>query len=225
MIFRYVSLTPVVPTLSISFHLPIKRAELYLFSAMIHVAIRHLTHHLNVYLGRTFSLSEELAVMSNITEQDGSVAVNINNKIAVFLVNIEKDTSPRHNGDNGYAGTPERLVRFSPLHLNLYLMFSANFGGSNYPEALKFLSHTIGFFQKNPVFTRQNTPDLDPRIDKLILDMENLNIKDLSSLWSILSGKYQPSVLYRVRMLTFAADDIRTKAGTVSAPDTRTGLG
>jgi hypothetical protein len=191
---------------------------------MIHAAVRHITHHLNVYLGRTFSLGEDMAMMSNLAEQDGSVAVNINNKIAVFLVNIEKDTTPRHNGDGRYAVASERMIRFSPLHLNLYLMFSANFGGSNYPEALKFLSHTIGFFQKTPVFTHENTPDLDSRIDKLILDMENLNIKDLSSLWSILSGKYQPSVLYRVRMLTFAADDVKTKAGTVSAPANRLGL-
>jgi len=40
--------------------------------------------------------------------------------------------------------------------------------------------------------THQNTPDLDNRIDKLTMDIENLNIKDLSSMWTILSGKYLP---------------------------------
>lgn len=185
---------------------------------MINAAIRHITQHLNQYLGRTFSLNEDIAMVSNIAEQDGNVAVNINNKVAVFLVNIEKDTAPLHVGDPGISGARERLVNHPPLHLNLFLMFSANFGGPNYPEALKFLSHTISFFQKNPIFTHQTTPDLDPRIDKLILDIENLNIKDLSSLWSILSGKYQPSVLYRVRMLTFDSLDVKTKVGTLSAP-------
>lgn len=185
---------------------------------MINAAVRHITYHLNQYLGRTFSLNEEVALVSNLAEQDGSIAVNINNKLAVFLVNIEKDTTPIQMDRIGFSGPGERLVQFSPLHLNLFVMFSANFGGANYPEALKFLSHTISYFQKTPVFTHENTPDLDARIDKLILDIENLNIKDLSSLWSILSGKYQPSVLYKVRMLTFASDDVRTKVGTVSAP-------
>ena len=169
---------------------------------MINSAIGHITRQLNQYLGRTFSLNEDIALISNIAEQDGTVAVNVNNKVAVFLVNVEKDETPGYFKEQGFLGGQENIITHPPLHLNLFLMFSANFGGPNYPEALKFLSHTIGFFQKNPVFTHQNSPDLDPRIDKLILDIENLNIKDLSSLWSIISGKYQPSVLYRVRMLT-----------------------
>ncbi len=191
---------------------------------MINSAISHITHHLNQYLGRTFSLNEDIAVISNIAEQDGNVAINVNNKLAVFLVNIEKDDSPAYFKAQGFIGGHENIITYPPLHLNLFLMFSANFEGPNYSEALKFLSHTISFFQKNPVFTRQNSPDLDPRIDKLILDIENLNINDLSSLWSILSGKYQPSVLYRVRMLTFDSRDIKTKVIPASDPTTSVNL-
>jgi hypothetical protein len=187
---------------------------------MINSAISHITLYLNQYLGRTFSLDEEIAVISNIAEQDGSIAVNVNNKVAVFLVNVEKDVSPVHSKGLGLIDAREKTINYPPLHLNLFLMFSANFGGGNYPEALKFLSHIISFFQKNPVFTHQNSPDLDPRIDKLILDIENLNIKDLSSLWSIISGKYLPSVLYRVRMLTFDSTDIKAKAMSMSDPTT-----
>ena len=73
-------------------------------------------------------------------------------------------------------------------------------------------------FQRNPVFDHQNTPDLDRRIYQLALDIENLNAKDLSSLWSILSGKYLPSILYKVRMLSFAADDIKAQIPVSKAP-------
>ena len=187
---------------------------------MINSAIGHVTRQLNQYLGRTFSLNEDLALVSNIAEQDGTVAVNVNNKVAVFLVNVEKDETPGYFREQGCMSGGENIITYPPLHLNLFLMFSANFSGPNYPEALKFISHTIGFFQKNPVFTRQNSPDLDSRIDKLILDIENLNIKDLSSLWSIISGKYQPSVLYRVRMLTFDSRDVKSKVRSVSDPTT-----
>ncbi|CCK80804.1 MULTISPECIES: DUF4255 domain-containing protein [Desulfobacula] len=187
---------------------------------MIHSAVSHITLELNQYLGRTFSLNEDIALMSNITEQDGSVAVNANNKIAVFIVNIEKDVTPSHLRSNGFTDAREQIIVYPPLHLNLFLMFAANFGGPNYPEALKFLSHTIRFFQNNPVFTRQNSPDLDPRIDKMILNIENLDMKDLSSLWNIISGKYLPSVLYRVKMLTFESEDVKAKVWSASDPTT-----
>ena len=190
---------------------------------MIHSAVTHLTRSLNQYLGRTLHLNEDIVVISNIVEQDGNVAANVDNKMAVYLVNIEQDATPGYSSKQAGGDSGRREVHHPPLHLNLFLMFSANFGGRNYPEALKFLSHTIRFFQKNSVFNHHNSPDLDPGIDKLILDIENLNIKDLSSLWSILSGKYLPSILYRVRMLTFDSSDVKTRVSTLSGPETRVG--
>ena len=59
-----------------------------------------------------------------------------------------------------------------------------------------------------PVFDKHSTPDLDSRIDKLVLDIENLNIQDLSNLWGLLGGRYLPSVYYRVRMVTIHPDNV-----------------
>jgi hypothetical protein len=39
-------------------------------------------------------------------------------------------------------------------------------------------------------------------IEKLILEMNSLNFDQLNQLWSIIGGKYQPSVVYRMRMVT-----------------------
>lgn len=60
---------------------------------------------------------------------------------------------------------------------------AADFGGSNYPEALKFLSSTVPYFQSRPVFNHQSAPDLDNRIDKLTLEIENLSIADTRAAW------------------------------------------
>ncbi len=90
-------------------------------------------------------------------------------------------------------------------------MVAGYFNGNNYPEALKFLSNTISFFQRLPVMDHENTPGLDSRIEKLILDIENLNIKDLSTLWSAITGKYLPSVIYKVRMVAFDSGDVRLR--------------
>lgn len=185
---------------------------------MINSAILHLTNYLNQYLKRTFDLNEDIVALSNIVEQDGTVATNVTNKLVVCLVNIEKDSTPVNLPKRGMMPSDKAVMGYSPVHLNLYLMFAAHFSGNNYSEALKFLSHTISFFQRNPVFDHQNTPDLDRRIHQLALDIENLDTKDLSSLWSILSGKYLPSILYKVRMLSFAADDIKAQIPVSKAP-------
>jgi hypothetical protein len=95
---------------------------------------------------------------------------------------------------------------------------AANFSGSNYAEALKFISKAIAFFQMQPVFDKQSTPDLDSRIDKLVLDIENLNIQDLSNLWGLLGGKYLPSVYYRVRMVTINPDNVLSQVPLASRP-------
>ena len=147
--------------------------------------------------------------VSSILEQDGTLVPNINNKLVLFLVNIEKDTSAgqQPNGAGLLGGA--RGVGYPPVHLNLYVMIAAHFPGRNYREALKFVSGAIAFFQGNPVFTHQNSPDLDRRIQRLVMDIENLSLQDLSHLWGVLSGKYLPSVLYKMRMVTVDSGDLR----------------
>lgn len=174
---------------------------------MIYAAVSHIASQLNQFLKRSFDLGEDVVVMSSLLEQDGTLAPNINNKLLVFLVNVEKETASSRQPS--LSGFERSASTYPPVFLNLYVMVAANFGGSNYPEALKFLSNTVSFFQRQPVFDHQSTPELDKRIDKLALDIENLNVQDLSSLWGILSGKYLPSILYKVRMVTFDAGDIR----------------
>ena len=185
---------------------------------MINSAILHITKYLNQFLKRTFDLNEDIVSLSNIVEQDGTVATNVTNKLVVFLVNIEKDSTPGNLPKRETARSDKTVMGYPPVHLNFYLVFAAHFSGNNYSEALKFLSYTVSFFQRNPVFDHQNSPDLDKRIVQLALDIENLNMKDLSSLWTILSGKYLPSILYKVRMLTFVADDIKAQIPVSKVP-------
>lgn len=180
---------------------------------MIHAAVSHIANQLNQFLKRSFDLNEDVVVMSNILEQDGTLAPNISNKLLVFLVNVEKETTSSRQGNS--SSFERSASTYPPIFLNLYVMVAGNFGCSNYSEGLKFLSNTVSFFQRQPVFDHQSTPDMDKRITKLALDIENLNIQDLSSLWGILSGKYQPSILYKVRMVSFDAGDIKSQLSPI----------
>ncbi len=170
---------------------------------MIDAAISHVSGELNQFLKRSFELDEDVVVVSNILEQDGSVASHVNNKIVVSLVNIQKDTVPFRQQNLSSVGSTRSVVSSQPVFFNLYLMFASYFGGNNYHEGLKFISSTINYFQSQPVFDRSNSPGLADNIDKLILDIENLNMSDLSGVWGMLSGKYLPSILYKVRMVTY----------------------
>ncbi len=186
---------------------------------MIDTAINHIATTVNRHLMRSFGLNEDVVVVSNILEQDGTVATHVNNKIVVSLVNIEKDSVPVAQSRAGGAPGVRSIVTSPPVHFNLYLMFASYFSGNNYQEGLKFISNTISYFQGQSVFDRNNSPGLDRRIEKLVLDIQNLDITDLSNLWGVLSGKYLPSILYKVRMVTFDGEAVSEQTPKITRPD------
>lgn len=183
---------------------------------MIDAALTQIAQQLNQALRRRFRIADDLVVLSNIHEQDGSVAAQIADKLVVSLVNVEKETVTMQRGARE-VGALAAVLR-PPVSLNLSVMFSANFGSGNYTEALKLLSSCVAFFQARPVLDHANTPDLDARIDRLTLEIRNLDITELSNLWGILSGRYMPSVLYKVRMLTLDAGEIDHEVPTILEP-------
>jgi hypothetical protein len=69
------------------------------------------------------------------------------------------------------------------------------------------------------VFTRHNIPDMDPMIGKLVFSMENLSIRDLSSLWSVISNKYVPSVLYKIHVLVIETEAVVGRIQTIEGED------
>jgi hypothetical protein len=54
-----------------------------------------------------------------------------------------------------------------------------------------------------------NTPRLDPEIDKLIFEMASISPEQLNNVWGCLGAKYMPSVIYKIRMLTYNNNIIR----------------
>ncbi|MEL7117996.1 MAG: DUF4255 domain-containing protein [Bacteroidota bacterium] len=159
---------------------------------MIHEFIPLIALELREYLDMKFDAPDEVVILSNLVEQDGSIAIREENKVVVSLINVERD------GTNQMAGGG--LSRGDiPVHVNVYVLFSAYF--TNYAEALKFLSGVIGFFQANPTFTIFG--------DTVRVEMFNLDFKEISNLWAALGAKYIPSVIYRLRTLNMDEGKIR----------------
>ncbi|NQZ12439.1 MAG: DUF4255 domain-containing protein, partial [Algicola sp.] len=59
---------------------------------MILACVNHIASKLNQFLKATFELSEDIVIVSNLVENDGSTVAQTNNKVVVFVANLEKDT-------------------------------------------------------------------------------------------------------------------------------------
>lgn len=191
---------------------------------MIDAAVGQLVVQLNEALKRGANVSHDIVRASNLFEPNGDVVPDIENKVLLFLVNIERETLP-FKATSGRMG---RALRFAegqpPLHLNLSVMVAANFSGRHYADALRYLSLSLGFFQRHPVFDHVNTPALDARIDRLVMEVENLGVNELGNLWGVLGSRYVPSVLYKVRMVTFDGNEVTGVRPAIGATESAAGL-
>jgi len=172
--------------------------------AMIFASLQFLAVQLNMHLRRVYSLQEDLVAVSRLVESDGTVPERAMNRLVLFLVNVERD-SMMQTSQNPEVENFRNVVRAKKIHVNLHIMLAANFKAGNYEESLKYLSKAIAFFQDHSVFDHQGFPDLAEGIEKLVLDMENLPLQDLNSLWGAMGVKYVPSVLYRVRTVALGS--------------------
>lgn len=190
---------------------------------MIYEALSCLAEEINEFFKNRLKIGEEKVILSAIVNQDGTIAVQGENKILITLVNIEKENIGKSN--SGIPGSSTLINRSSSLSINIYVLFSAYFSSGNYPEALRFISFIIGYFQQKSVFTRSNTPRMSVEIEKLIFEMAHITPEQLNNIWGCLGAKYMPSVIYKVRMLTFDDNIIREYRPLVSGVESDNTIG
>lgn len=189
---------------------------------MIDKALNFLLDEINGFLGRRFQSSEELAVLSSLANPDGTIPLNIENKLVLTLANVEREGAAGASGESRLVGPRPRVS--PPLHLNLYLLVAANFG-NNYRESIKFLSQAVAFFQASPVFTPERSSAFPREMERLTVDLMNMDLAFLYNLWSALGAKYLPSVVYKVRMLTVQEAWMTDLVPGVAGTDTKVGSG
>lgn len=141
------------------------------------------------------------AELGNIGEILSSNTHSADTNIVISLINIEENRVSRD--PQNYIRNGSQVIYKNPaVNLYLTLLFTSVRDNGGYGLALQTLQNLIGFFQKKYVFDHSNTPALDPGIEKLILDMISMNVEELQLLWSMLGGKYHPSIAYKMRMIT-----------------------
>src|SRR4051812_42236352 len=138
---------------------------------MIDTALVLITKKLNEFFREKNDLDKDKAVLSNMINQDGSIAVSGNNHVVISLVNVEHETVI--STYNRYVQTGENKTGIvnPPVYINIYLLIMSFFEGKNYTEGLKYLSYVISFFQTNNTFNKQTLPGLGPGVDKLCFEL------------------------------------------------------
>ena len=182
---------------------------------MIFNALQAVTNKLNDFIKTRYRTNEDLVELSNILEQDGSLTLKETNKLIVSLINIEREAVLNGYPRNYEKSAANQRISAPALSLNLYIIFIALSSGKHYPNALKLLSSVIEFFQSNVIFDHHTTPQLNDSIEKLTFEIVNLDIQSLSQLWGALGGKYMPSIVYKVRMLTIDTMEIKGESPRV----------
>jgi|SRR6185503_16313561 len=183
---------------------------------MIQETFKFLAEEINKYLSKKLTVTtDKRLVLGNVgkaLDSDTSSQNALNGKAIMSLINVEEDRVAMQQ--ENWVKSPSGITyKNPPVYLNLYVLFAVN--RADYSDSLKYLALIIQFFQSQNVFTPLNYPALDPRIQKLMCDLYSVNFEQLNQIWSVLGGKYLPSVLYKVRQITIDEDAIDYEAGFI----------
>lgn len=185
---------------------------------MINDVLVMLKDKLNAYCRLKTGSAEDKVVFPDGSNLDPAKFPN--NSIVPMLVNFEEEKTIR--SANRFQGVVRNGIKTEgnpSIPLNLIVLFVVKF--TDYEQTMKFLSLIIKFFQSNRVHDQYNTPALNPEIGTLTMELLALPINQQNELWSSLRAAYQPSVLYKISMLTFHdSDSMEVAANDVSGIET-----
>lgn len=169
-------------------------------------------------------LRDELTSYINISKNDNSVVVNIDNigllepgggssslsdSIIITLVNIEEESTLKNQSAVKRPFINNATYQNPPVYLNLYVLFTSNYSGTNYPLALKRLSYIIQFLQSKNSFSvassiSAGSIDLsqsDVSDLKFTLELYTLTFEQINHLWGSLGGRQVPFAMYKLRLV------------------------
>ncbi len=122
--------------------------------------------------------------------------------VTLLLVNLEEDRSLRPDDPfqrRSNDGTTQRVAPAMPIIA--HVLFAAR--ATTYEQSLSYISLILECFRRTRVIDHENTPNLSNRIEKLTMELVTIPFSEQNHLWGLLRASYQPSLLYKVRVLVF----------------------
>lgn len=158
---------------------------------MIAFCLEYLKERMNQSIKRTFHLPEDLVLVSPPTDLDGSKSPKIQDKILIFISNIEKDSLSKSDRQDNDHDSNRMAMPSKPLFISLTVTIAANFSSSHYSDGLTVLSHLLAFFNRHNRFTHDNSPDLPNYIEQIDMELESIPGEQLGNIRLTL-----PAIMY-----------------------------
>lgn len=187
---------------------------------MLDLCLEYLKGRMDQSIKNVFELSDDLVVVSPPADLDGTKSPKIQNKILIFISNIEKDSFSKSYRPENIHNSNRSTISSKPLFITMTVTIAANFATSHYTDGLKVLSHLLAFFNRHNSFTRQNSPDLPRDIEQINMELESIPGEQLNHMWGIFGSHYLPSCIYRVRALIPDSEAILSQVGKIHVSDT-----
>ncbi|WP_109851189.1 DUF4255 domain-containing protein [Aquimarina sp. AU58] len=186
---------------------------------MIFEVLQIITEEVNNFFD--IELEEKPVSLDNIAfiESEDDEPSDSNN-IVLSLLHTEEETTMKNILNHEIEGT-KVVYKNNKVHLNLYIMFSAN--RNDYKESLKSVSKVVEFFQSKRIFTQSNT-NFDRDLDgmdqignfKFTVDLFTPSFEEMNFIWGTLGGKQYPSIIYKISLLEVERDVTQSEGSLIT---------
>ena len=133
----------------------------------------------------------------------------LTNNIVITLVNIEEESTLKNQSGLRRPFGDTAVYQNPPVYLNLYVLFTCNYSGPDYPLALKRLAYVIRFLQSKTSFSASSSV-VGGAIDltetgvadlRFTLELYTLTFEQINHLWGSLGGRQIPFAMYKLRLV------------------------
>ena len=174
---------------------------------MIEKALQFTKTALNQYVKNKFGVEDDIVLINKILDQSGTVPKENQNQIIISLIHVEQETTKQFYNRNHAMNDGNYAKKPLTHRYNLFTLITPNF--DDYSEALKFLDASIQFFQNNALIDPSKNGAIPEELGKLEYEFQKgEKYMQMQNLWTALGAKYQPSVIYKLKLVTIASDEI-----------------
>ena len=174
---------------------------------MIEQALQFTRDTFDQFLKNKFGLDEDSVIINRIVDQDGSSPIENGNKVIISLIHVEEETNKQFYNKTTRTDSGNYIKAPLSQRYNLYLLIVPSF--NDYQEGLKFLNASIQFFQANTMMNAETNSNIPDGLERLEFEFEKGDdYMQMQNLWTALGAKYQPSLIYKMKLITIKTDQI-----------------
>ncbi|SDS16362.1 Protein of unknown function [Formosa sp. Hel1_31_208] len=160
---------------------------------MIETTLGYLTLRLNEDIKRQLKTTDDILSLARVSD------ASVRTPLLLSVIQVNEDTSISNAAlTRTISQNVERIA--APQVLKLHVLISVN-TQINYKEGLRYLSQAMNSINAHPVMTLQNTVNLPQDISKIYIETMTFDLDQQALLWQSLKVAYQPSIVYKLRVI------------------------